>query len=417
VGRQMGKNNIELLKIAEKHLGQGGSIFRRYCGSSGAWCCAFVTYMFHEGNDSPLFYGGKKVVYCPTAIQWCRANLAQIPIYLALPMDIIFFDWEPNGTPNHIGFVRERKSDTAIYTIEGNTSKVNKEGKVVATGVVAERTRPAKYVQGVFRPHFKPTAFTASKKLVVDGYFGYNSIAVMQRWLGIKPTAILDKTTVKALQRKLGLAQDGSWGVKTSKALQKLVGTTVDGAWGVNSTKALQTYLNKKVFRTSPVAKKTKAQIINEYALKYAWPKGTPESKYKEKGGSPDPDFKTAWRKYFPKKGIDTGCHSFVMLVLKASGYPTMPVNKGWSKILKYLRENFKEIKVDYTQEQLKAGDIRVHKNSKGGHHIWIIVEQNGKFYRAEANQGSDNDRYAHINTSNSGNLKHHEKDWLFRAK
>ena len=119
----MGKNNTQLLALAKNHLGEGGARFRRYCGmSGGAWCCAFVTYMFHEGDDSPLFYGGKKVVYCPTAIQWCKANLAQIPIYLSLPMDIIFFDWNANNVPDHIGFVRERHTDVDVYTIEGNTS-------------------------------------------------------------------------------------------------------------------------------------------------------------------------------------------------------------------------------------------------------------------------------------------------------
>lgn len=161
----------------------------------------------------------------------------------------------------------------------------------------------------------------------------------------------------------------------------------------------------------------SKASQINAKALEFAWPVGTAEKKYKKKGGAPCAAFKTAWKKYFPKKKYNTGCHTFVMLVLKACGYPTMPVSKGWSQIMKYLRANFKEIKPNFTQAQLKPGDIRVHKNSSGGWHIWIIVEQNGKFYRAEANQGTSNDRYAHINKSNSGNLKKHKGDWLFRAK
>lgn len=405
----MGANNVKLLAIAEKHLGEGGARFRRYCGmSGGAWCCAFVTYIFNEGNDSPLFYGGKKVTYCPTAIKWCEANLAQIPLYLAMPSDIIFFDWEPNGTPNHIGFVKERKSASEIYTIEGNTSG----------GIVDEKERTEKYVQGIFRPHFKPTKYSADKKLEVDGYFGYNSIAVMQRWVGVETDAILGKITVKALQKKLGVAQDGSWGKKTSRALQKLIGADVDGYFGEKSVKAFQTYLNKQVFEKKSPAKapaKTKADQINATALKFAWKVGTPVSKYAKNGGSPCPAFIKAWKKYFPHRKINTGCHSYVMLVLKDCGYPTMPLE--WSKILKYLRKHFKELKVDFTQEQLKAGDIRVHKNDKGGHHIWIIVKEDGKYYRAEANQGSEHDRYAHINTHNGGNLKHHAGDWLFRAR
>ena len=131
----MGKNNFELLQIAESHLGQGGSRFRKFCGlpAGAAWCNAFVCYIFNEGGDASLFYGGKKVTYCPTSMAWCRKNLAQIPIYLALPMDVIYFDWEPNNVPNHIGFVRERVSDLEVKTIEGNTSG----------GIVANKTRTA----------------------------------------------------------------------------------------------------------------------------------------------------------------------------------------------------------------------------------------------------------------------------------
>lgn len=417
----MGKSNTELLKIAQSHLGQGGARFRKFCGlpSGSAWCNAFVDYVAHEADDSSLYFAGKKITYCPTSMNWCQNNLAQIPIYLALPADIIYFDWEPNSVPNHIGLVRERKSDQEVYTIEGNTSG----------GIVAQKTRTVKYVCGCFRPAFKGK-FDVSKPLVIDGYFGYNSIACLQKALkasghyNMEIDGIMGRGTVKALQKRAGVAQDGSWGVNTSKAVQKMVGAKVDGAFGPASTKKLQEWINKQNNVSAPkptpkpaeIAKpKTKAQQINDTAIKFAWPVGTPESKYRKNGGSPDPDFVAAWKKYFPKRKINTGCHSFVMLVLKACGYPTMPLT--WSKILKYLREHFNEIKVDFTQAQLKPGDIRVHKNAHGGYHIWIIVEENGKYYRAEANQGTDNDRYAHINTHNGGNLKKHKQDWLFRAK
>lgn len=265
----MGKSNTELLKIAEKHLGQGGSVFRKFCGlpSGAPYCNAFVDYIAHEGDDSALYFAGKKYTYCPDSMAWCRKNLAQIPIYLALPMDIIYFDWELNGVPNHIGFVRERKSDAEICTIEGNTSKLNSKGQVVATGVVAERTRTVKYVQGVYRPHFSPTGFDANKRLDVDGQFGYHSIAVMQRWLGVKADGILGRQTIIAMQKKLGVTQDGSWGKGTSKALQKVIGTAADGAFGEKSVKALQGYLNDKVFgniKPTPIAPTTKPQSPTE---------------------------------------------------------------------------------------------------------------------------------------------------------
>lgn len=240
--------NTELLKIAQKHLGQGGARFRKFCGlpAGAAWCNAFVDYVANEGGVSSLYFNGKKMTYCPTSMSWCSKNLACVPPYLALPMDIIYFDWEPNGVPNHIGFVRERKNCDEIYTIEGNTSG----------GIVAQKTRTAKYVCGIYRPHFKGK-FDANKPLVVDGQMGYNTIAIMQRWLKVEVDGILGLTTLKTLQRKLGVTADGIWGKGTSRAIQKLIGTKADGYFGENSVKALQTYLNKVVFAPQPTPNPT----------------------------------------------------------------------------------------------------------------------------------------------------------------
>jgi peptidoglycan hydrolase-like protein with peptidoglycan-binding domain len=132
--------------------------------------------------------------------------------------------------------VRERKDCEAIYTIEGNTSG----------GIVAEKVRNTKYVCGIYRPHFKAT-FDTSKPLVIDGYFGYNSIAMLQKALGVGVDGILGQGTVKALQKKCGATADGLWGRATSKAVQKWLGVTVDGYFGTNSVKTLQKWINSKV--------------------------------------------------------------------------------------------------------------------------------------------------------------------------
>lgn len=107
-------------------------------------------------------------------------------------------------------------------------------------------------------------------------------------------------------------------------------------------------------------------------------------------------------------KGNDTNCHRFVGVVLAKCGYPKMPINT-WSNILKYLRENFTEIPVDYTEEQLQTGDIRVRKTDAGKYHIWIII---GKGKKAEA---AHNKTYPH--TASNSATKKYASDWLFRVK
>lgn len=260
----MGMNNIQLYNLAESYLGKGGATFRKYCGlpSDAPWCCAFVRYIFDKGDDSSLFYGGKNVVYVPNAETWLFAHYANVPIYLAMPMDVVTFNWD-GGLPDHIGFVRERKSDTEILTIEGNTSG----------GIVANRERPAKYISGCFRIGYAPSSsWSADKTLEIDGQFGYNSIAVLQKVLkkkgyySDKIDAILGKNTVKGIQKLCGVAQDGSWGQKTSKALQKYLGVTADGWFGEKSVKALQKWLNKQ----NTAQPKTIWDKANAWAVKIA---------------------------------------------------------------------------------------------------------------------------------------------------
>ena len=238
------KNAKEMLAIASKHLGQGGATFRKYCGlpSGAAWCNAFVSYIFHEAGDASLYCNGTKQTYCPNSIKWCKKNLAQIPMYLALPSDVIYFDWDRNGVPNHIGFVRSKVSTASINTIEGNTS--NK---------VMNKTRPAKYVQAVFRPHF-PATFKLAK-LAVDGEFGYSSIAGLQKLIGCKQIdGILGLDTVKKAQAYFGTTADGIWHKGTSRAIQTKLAKegyytgAIDGEFGKQSVIGLQKIINAKVF-------------------------------------------------------------------------------------------------------------------------------------------------------------------------
>lgn len=237
--------NTQLLAIAKKQLGNGGSKYRKYVGASGNYCNMYVYWLYNANGCASLFpLPATKYyrTYCPDSIKWCRKNLADIPPYIAMACDIIYFDWEPNGVPNHIGIVDHKISTGSIATVEGNTSG----------GIVAEKTRNTKYVIGIFRPHF-PGSYK-KVPLTVDGIFGYNSVAILRKALGLSESAILDISTVKALQKRSGLkgkSVDGAWGENTSKAVQKLIGLTgkdVDGAFGEKSVKKLQEWCNKKAF-------------------------------------------------------------------------------------------------------------------------------------------------------------------------
>ena len=353
----MGKSNTEQLAILEEYLGKGGSVFRKYCGmKSGPYCNACVSYIFHAGDNDNLYCNGTKQTYCPTSINWCYKNLASIPPYLALPSDVIYFDWELNGTPNHVGFVRERKSCDEIYTIEGNTSKLNSKGQVVATGVVAYRTRNTKYVQAIFRPHF-PASYKIGT-LEVDGLMGYNTIAMLQYALKVEVDGILGKGTLRALQKWAGVKQDAIWGKGTSKAIQKKLGVTADGLFGKQSVMALQRWCNSQYKPTpaptpAPTTKtegdkiadsETQGDKIADSAKSYVG-----KVKYVKGGTS-------------LKTGCD--CTGFVQAIHKLHGIK-LDVRKSWGK------------SVGKDVSKAKRGDVIYYYMNGKLHHMGIYVGNN----------------------------------------
>jgi len=391
------KTNKEVLKIAEKHLGEGGAKFRKFCGlpAGAAWCNAFVDYIANEGGVAKLYFDGKKETYCPHSMKWCEKNLAQVPLYLSMPMDPIYFDWDKNGNPNHIGFVRAKKSTSEIKTIEGNTG--NK---------VRYKTRPAKYVQAIYRPHYEPTKKLSKSKLKIDGDFGFHSIYMLQVALGMTPTGILTKETVKYLQRKVGATPDGAWGRATSKSVQKWIGAKQDGDFGPNSVKALQKKINNIVYPTAtekPPQTTTEPPAPTPQEKAIAWARSiAKDGSYKYVLWTKDkkthlcpvchPELKGkyhGWQcigfvgaAYFHGAGLrcikcecnGLGTNNFFTKVTEASWKKRN--GPDWKMITNGGSKGGKSIPLD----KLKAGDILICYDAKGVFHHVVMYTGNGMY-------------------------------------
>ena len=406
--------NTEMYNFAKSFLGKGGATFRSYCGlpSGAAWCNAFVTYIFHKSGNASLYCNGKKQTYCPTSIKICRSNMAEIPMYLAMPSDVIYFDWDRNGVPNHIGFVRAHNTTDSIYTIEGNTS--NK---------VMNKTRPAKYVCGIFRPYFK-ASFNADKKLAIDGDMGYNTIAVVQKALKALKCydgaidGILGRGTVKSLQKWAGCTQDACWRAGTSKSIQRRLGVTADGAFGKNSVMALQRWANANAFpsvsggtTTAPKpATTSNAQKLVNKATELAWPYGTSSSKWDYKKGAPTSKCKTAMKNHgYTSKGKQSSCIYFMNTIVRETGInKSFCAGHGYKKPYPKTEAGFNTVLSGKAIPNgfLKAGDIvRYKKTSKDEHTLMYMG--NGRIcearhYHRFGNIYKDEKRYNGSNVKKS---------------
>lgn len=101
------------------------------------WCCLFVSMCLDMAGVR--YIAGFPNYNCDNAISKIRAARSQKIFvcsskYDATPGDIVMFDWEGNGSCDHVGFVREN-CGSYVRTIEGNTSGLANGSQSAGNGV------------------------------------------------------------------------------------------------------------------------------------------------------------------------------------------------------------------------------------------------------------------------------------------
>jgi len=84
------------------------------------WCACFVSWCANESGC--LGTAVPKFSRCTDGVAWFKGqNRWRNSRYLPQPGDIIFFDWNQDMVPDHVGIV-EKVEGGVIYTIEGNSA-------------------------------------------------------------------------------------------------------------------------------------------------------------------------------------------------------------------------------------------------------------------------------------------------------
>ena len=121
--------NRQLVNIAKSQLGnEGGEKFWSWYGftSREEWCVCFVSWC---ADQAGLIQSGAvpKFSICTDGKNWFQnQGKWQGAGSMPSPGAIVFFDWEHDGTCDHVGIV-ERCDGTTVYTIEGNSGDAVKE--------------------------------------------------------------------------------------------------------------------------------------------------------------------------------------------------------------------------------------------------------------------------------------------------
>lgn len=116
-------SNQAIVEVALTQIGnEGGEPYWSWYGftSRQEWCACFVSWCaeqcgFIESGIIPKFS------YCPTGAEWFQnKGQWQDRNYEPQEGDLIFFDWDGDGTTDHVGIV-EKCENGIVYTVEGNS--------------------------------------------------------------------------------------------------------------------------------------------------------------------------------------------------------------------------------------------------------------------------------------------------------
>lgn len=149
----------DILKVAAAELGTkenpaGSNIVKYNTDYYGfeygaAWCVVFVWWVFRKANAYNLIYN-HKTASCANLIAKFKEKGALVTKDYK-PGDIVFYDWDGDGTAEHTGIVESVNEDEReLVAIEGNTAIGNDSNG----GEVMRRTRSMKYILCAGRPAY-----------------------------------------------------------------------------------------------------------------------------------------------------------------------------------------------------------------------------------------------------------------------
>ena len=123
--------NQAIVEVALTQLGnEGGQPYWSWYGFDGRveWCACFVSWCADQCGylDSGII---PKFSLCSDGVDWFSGNGQwQNRSYEPSAGDIIFFDWDGDGTTDHVGIV-EKCENGIVYTVEGNSGDACKQNQ------------------------------------------------------------------------------------------------------------------------------------------------------------------------------------------------------------------------------------------------------------------------------------------------
>jgi len=117
---------VTQLGIKESPPNSNTTKYTTWYGLVGPWCAMFVTWCYETVGDSPSFVKGKNYAYVPYIVSDARGGRNGL-ILTDAPVggDLVCYDWQRDGTFDHVGLFEKWTGGGGFTAIEGNTSTSN----------------------------------------------------------------------------------------------------------------------------------------------------------------------------------------------------------------------------------------------------------------------------------------------------
>lgn len=129
------------------------TMYGKWYGLNGQpWCAMFVSWVFNQAGEGERVAASsnKGFASCDAGLRWFTRRRKLVPIGQAQPADLVFFQFDDDAQPDHVGIV-VKNTGKQLICIEGNTSSDNK-GSQSNGGGVYRKKRPYSVVMAVARP-------------------------------------------------------------------------------------------------------------------------------------------------------------------------------------------------------------------------------------------------------------------------
>jgi len=150
---------IDVTAIAKSQLGykegvNNDTMYGKWYGlNNQPWCAMFVSWCFDQAGQAKLIAASTKKGFasCDAGLKWFAKNNKLVPTGQAQAGDIVFFQFDADAQPDHVGIVAKNDRKKYLWTYEGNTVGDSKGSQANGDGVYFKK-RAYSLIMGVARP-------------------------------------------------------------------------------------------------------------------------------------------------------------------------------------------------------------------------------------------------------------------------